>query len=221
MFEQITSNIFQVGGDSLSHHTDAAVYLVKGADSSLLIDAGTGRGTDILLKNIRSAGVSPETIKYLFLTHCHYDHSGGAADIRSACGCGIVCHSHDAAYLERGDPEVTAASWYRAEILPLSIDIQPEETHTSFSADELEIDYIHTPGHSPGSSVLLMSSDGLTVLFGQDIHGPLNEVLLSDRELYLKSLEYLITLNADILCEGHFGIIKGRDRVRDFIESYL
>ncbi len=31
----------------------------------------------------------------------------------------------------------------------------------------------------------------------------------------------LINLNADILCEGHFGIYKPAEKVRSYIEHYL
>jgi hypothetical protein len=59
------------------------------------------------------------------------------------------------------------------------------------------------------------------VLFGQDVHGPLNGTLRSNRGDYVKSLEYMLALEADILCEGHFGVFIGKEKVRDFIESYL
>ena len=35
---------------------------------------------------------------------------------------------------------------------------------------------------------------------------------------YEKSLEFMLSLGADILCEGHFGVYVGKDRVREFIE---
>ena len=86
---------------------------------------------------------------------------------------------------------------------------------------ELELKVIHTPGHSPGSMVYLTESEGLKVLFGQDVHGPLDSSLLSNREDYLRSLNLLLSLNADILCEGHFGIFKGKEKVANFIRSFM
>ncbi len=61
----------------------------------------------------------------------------------------------------------------------------------------------HIPGHSPGSAALTVESEGKLVLFGQDVHGPLNDVLKSNRDDYIHSLEFLLSLDADILCEGH------------------
>ncbi len=64
-------------------------------------------------------------------------------------------------------------------------------------------------------------SDGLKNLFGQDVHGPLDASLLSDREDYRRSLRLLLSLEADVLCEGHYGVIRGKEEVADFIESFL
>jgi glyoxylase-like metal-dependent hydrolase (beta-lactamase superfamily II) len=120
-----------------------------------------------------------------------------------------------------GDSRVTAASWYGTHMDPTRIDVKVDGAKREFSIGGLEIVFHHTPGHSPGSSVLTLRSDDKLVLFGQDVHGPLNEVLRSSRGDYIRSLEFLISLEADILCEGHFGIISGREKVRKFIESFL
>lgn len=79
----------------------------------------------------------------------------------------------------------------------------------------------HCPGHSPGSVVYLVELEKKRVLFGQDIHGPLYPSLLSDHEDYIRSLKFPLDLNADILCEGHFGVFKGKKKVEKFIKSYM
>lgn len=59
------------------------------------------------------------------------------------------------------------------------------------------------------------------MLFGQDVHGPIHTDLLSDPAAYQDSLKKIRDLDADILCEGHYGIFHGKDRVREFIESFM
>jgi glyoxylase-like metal-dependent hydrolase (beta-lactamase superfamily II) len=59
------------------------------------------------------------------------------------------------------------------------------------------------------------------VLFGQDIHGPFYASFGSDLDAWGKSMHKLLDLEADILCEGHFGIIRPASEVRDYIEDYL
>ncbi len=218
---KITSSIYLVGGPGKSAPEDAAIYLMVSDGVSALVDAGTGAGADRVMKNIRAAGADPSSLKYLFLTHCHYDHTGGAERVRKDTGCTIVAHELDAGFLEAGDSEVTAASWYRAWMDPLKVDIKVADKKKLFTVGALEVAFIHAPGHSPGSSVLTVRSDGKLVLFGQDVHGPLNDALRSVREDYERSLEFMLSLEADILCEGHFGVYVGKEKVRDFIESFL
>jgi len=83
------------------------------------------------------------------------------------------------------------------------------------------IESIHAPGHSPGSVVYLTESERKKVLFAQDVHGPLHSSFLSNHKDYIKSLKRLLSLEADILCEGHFGIYEGKNEVAKFIESFL
>ncbi|PKL37977.1 MAG: MBL fold metallo-hydrolase [Spirochaetae bacterium HGW-Spirochaetae-1] len=218
---KITSQVFQVGGSTQSYSADAAIYLIKDGPVAALIDAGTGGGARRVVDNIRSTGTGPDSIRYLFLTHCHYDHTGGALELQKATGSVIVAHALDAAFLEDGDSETTAASWYGSFMKPVAVDIKVTEGEKQFVLDGLTLNFYHTPGHSPGSSVLTVRSDDQLVLFGQDVHGPLNDVLRSSRKDYIRSLEFLLSLEADILCEGHFGVFFGREEVRNFIESYL
>jgi len=218
---QITSEIFQIGGEELSHNFDASIYLIKSGSSAFLVDAGSGNGHKEVIRNIEETGTSIKNIRYIFLTHSHYDHTGGAQKLKLATGAEIIAHELDAQYLENGDSEVTAASWYGTQMDPFNVDIKVKGQKKIFKLPPFEIYFYHTPGHSPGSSVLTVKSDSQLVLFGQDIHGPLNEVLKSNRNDYTESLEFLLSLDADILCEGHFGVFKGREKVKKFIELYL
>lgn len=45
--------------------------------------------------------------------------------------------------------------------------------------------------------------------------------LLSDQAAYQDSLKKMLELNADILCEGHYGIFNGKTAVREFISSFM
>jgi hypothetical protein len=46
-------------------------------------------------------------------------------------------------------------------------------------------------------------------------------MLRSDPQAYGRSLRLLLKLDADLLCEGHYGIIRGKSAVRQFIRSFL
>jgi glyoxylase-like metal-dependent hydrolase (beta-lactamase superfamily II) len=218
---KVTKEIFQVGGRGLTSHEDGAIYLIRFEDHGALVDAGCGRSVAKLMRNISSRGVSPEQIEYLLITHCHFDHTGGARALRERLECEVIAHELDARFLEEGDGEVTAASWYGSSMEAFAVDRKLSGTQEDIYLGGRVIKAIHTPGHSPGSVVYLTESEGLRVLFGQDVHGPLHPSLLSNREDYLQSLERLLSLEADILCEGHFGVYEGRKAVEEFIKSYM
>ena len=218
---KITGEIFQVGGDGLTGPGDAAIYLIQFGGHAALVDAGCGEATERLFKNIQDCGIEPQQMEYLLITHCHFDHTGGASAVKKELQCKTVAHELDAQYLEQGDNTVTAAEWYGATIQPFTIDIKLSDPEEDINIGGRIIRAIHTSGHSPGSVVYVMESEGYKVLFAQDVHGPLDPSLLSDREDYMRSLKLLLSLEADILCEGHFGVYKGKKDVEQFIRSYL
>lgn len=218
---RITKNICCGGGAELSDPGDAAIYLVYDENGAALIDAGTGRRHSRVVTNISKAGVELKQIKHIFLTHCHYDHAGGAERLRNETGASLIAHAEDARFLAEGDAEATAASWYGEFMKPLKVDVEIDEKEKTFTVGNLSLTLYHIPGHSPGSMAATMRSEDKLVLFGQDVHGPLHDVLRSDRGQYRRSLEFLRSLQADILCEGHFGVFHGKEEVADFIESFL
>jgi glyoxylase-like metal-dependent hydrolase (beta-lactamase superfamily II) len=186
-----------------------------------LIDAGCGHATDLLLANIEAAGVEPREIELLLLTHCHYDHSGGAAELRERLGCRVVAHALDADFIEAGNNEVTAAGWYLGSLTPCVVDRRLTLFREDIALAGRVITALHIPGHSPGSVAYVVESAGKRVVFAQDMHGPLHPALLSNREDYLDSLRKLLEIQADILCEGHLGIFEGRAAVESVIRRFL
>jgi glyoxylase-like metal-dependent hydrolase (beta-lactamase superfamily II) len=218
---KVTTDICQVGGGNLTSPEDAAVYLIRCKGRAALVDAGCGTSQIQLLRNIEACGVSLDRIEYLLITHCHFDHTGGAQAVRDRTGCKIVAHEMEARFLEEGDQRVTAAKWYGAFLEPFHVDVKLKGERQDLWVGVKKIEAFHVPGHSPGSLVYVTESEGLKILFGQDVHGPLDASLLSNREDYRRSLQLLLSLQADVLCEGHYGVIRGKDEVADFIESFL
>jgi len=220
MTRRITSDIFMIG-DGDTHPQDAAIYLITSEGESALIDTGTGKGHKKVVEEIKKTGIKPTDIRFIFLTHCHYDHTGGSEELKKITGATVIAHELDACYLKSADTDVTAASWYGEKQPETTVDTLISRERRTFVLGNLEITAIHTPGHTPGSMVLTVDSDGKKVLFGQDVHGPLHPSFRSDRKQYMESLTLMMSLNADILCEGHYGIISGRDKVRNFIHSFI
>ncbi len=217
---RIKNNLWQVGGMELTDRSDAGIYLVRFGDKAALVDAGTGRAHEQLTKNIAECLEPHVQLEYLLLTHCHFDHVGGAKAVRDEYGCKIVAHELDAVYLESGDNRVTAAARYGAQLEPLEVDIKLQGELTTISIGDGVVTAIHSPGHSPGSVAYTTVIEGQLILFGQDIHGPLHSEYLSNERQYVASLTKLQKLHADILLEGHFGVVEPKQEVKGFIEQW-
>lgn len=216
----VCDRVYVVGGPNLSHPYDCCVYLVDTGEVAVLIDAGAGLGTQKIEDNVRNLGFNPFRLSHIVATHCHIDHIGGLSALKHLYGSEIIAHQDDRAGIEGEDPGLTAASMYGLEYTPVMVDdllMEKEEVHR---IGNLDLYFLHTPGHTPGSiSVYLDTKDG-RVLFGQDIHGPFSPRWGSDLSQWRRSMELLLALDADILCEGHAGVYKGK-KVRGYIESYL
>lgn len=64
----------------------------QGTELRLLVD--TGLTSEPLLHNMKLLDVDPSKIEYIFLTHCHYDHTGGLGGVteKTRKGVKIVAH---------------------------------------------------------------------------------------------------------------------------------
>ncbi|MGB5217277.1 MAG: MBL fold metallo-hydrolase [Smithella sp.] len=219
--EEIISGVYLIGGPGITSSDDAAIYLIDFAGELVLIDAGAGKSSSQIIRNVEMLGFNPASISSLILTHCHIDHIGSAPFFKKQYGIKIIIHELDAGAVEKGDSRKTAANWYGTTFPPTTVDvkIKGEKEILKFGNEALHC--LHTPGHTPGSISLYLDRAGKRVLFGQDIHGPFHRDFDSDIKEWKKSMQKLLALDADILCEGHFGIYQPKERVRSYIERYL
>lgn len=218
---KICERVYQVGGSEMTSPQDCGVYLVDGRNHLALVDSGCGPSFKNLSLNLMRLGFDPRDLDFVLLTHCHMDHVGGAALFREEYGAAIVAHRLAATPLEQGDRTMTGAFLYGLRLDPMDIDRKIERDCERLEIGDLVLVTIHSPGHSPGSICAYLDVSGTRVLFGQDIHGPFHPDFGSDIGKWRDSMERLLELEADILCEGHFGVISPSDAVRAYIESYL
>lgn len=221
MAQVVCNSVTIVGGPEISDPRDCLVYLID-AGELVLIDAGTAPGWPRIADQIAAAGYDARDIHTCVLTHCHIDHVGGALGLKRDSGCRLVAHAADAEAIETGDPRRSAAHWYRMSLDATPIDLAVTGRSTVLELPRGALTLLHTPGHTPGSmAVVFETPDGHRVLFGQDIHGPFDPAFGSDIDAWRRSMRDLIALEADILCEGHYGVFRSAARVREFIEDQL
>jgi glyoxylase-like metal-dependent hydrolase (beta-lactamase superfamily II) len=156
---------------------------IKAGKQNILIDAGEGKGigptSGNLPDNLRAAGISPESVDKVIITHAHIDHVGGLADDRGKPiypNARIIIYQKEwdwcnpALPLEEGkkDDSHTLIPRKRLTAVKDQIDIVGDEVDIVPG-----IKYVPAPGHTLGNAMVRISSGKEQILcVGDVIHDP-------------------------------------------------
>ena len=138
-------------------------------------------------------------IKYLLLTHAHFDHAGNAADIK-ADGAKVYISEKDAEKLAGGG---TLAENFGRKFKPVNADVKLSGGET-LSLCGIEIEVIATPGHTDGSLTfktgdMLFTGD---TLFLESVGR--TDFPTGNREELIRSVKKLFALKGDFnVYPGH------------------
>lgn len=130
-------------------------YLVGDEEKGEALVIDPAADTDELIKMAEKNKVK---IKYIVNTHGHVDHIGGNVDMKEKTGAAIIIHEDDAEML---------VSTPMAMLRMFGGKASPPADRTVRDGDLIEVGgfrlrVLHTPGHSPGSMVLLLDGYAFT-----------------------------------------------------------
>jgi glyoxylase-like metal-dependent hydrolase (beta-lactamase superfamily II) len=143
-----------------------AIHVIRRGERVAIVDTGTARSVPYLLAALESLSIAPEDVEYLFITHVHLDHAGGAGQLMQALPrARAVLHPRAAPHLV--DPtKIIAASigvygeeTYRrlyGELLPIDADrivVTSDGERLEFGGGMFE--FAHTPGHALHHQVIV------------------------------------------------------------------
>lgn len=199
----------------------APAYLIESEAGLVLVDAGLPGQSPRVLRRMRRLGRSD--LRLIFITHAHLDHYGSAAALRRLTGAPIAVHSADADALASGtSPIGTTRGWGRVAwpILRRFERLLPHEPTPpdvllndgdDLHAYGLDAVVVHTPGHTPGSSSLLI--EGRLAFVGDLISTAgwprVQRSYAHDWALIPQSLARVQALRPEWVYPGHGGPLRG------------
>lgn len=202
MAEHLLSNVYQVGGERLTHALDAASYLIVDEQYGrhVLVDCGSLRGHARLVSQLGSLGLKSEDVPVVYGTHCHYDHVSGVAGMDQTT---LAIHPDDRGAIEHADQDLTASFLYDCSFPEITRITSVEDGYQTKIGSTL-LTAIHTPGHTPGSmSYKLATTEGTILLAGDTLWGGCEKRINSDLDRWENSLDRLLCDRFDYLSFGH------------------
>ena len=151
-------------------------FLLFADHGALLIDTGYGNTTSFFINALKKYNLQPEDIRLIVLTHTHFDHAGGVAEIAAITGAPVAVHQLEANYLERGSTPVPPGTRWKAKVLHVIARLFARKKfrytgvipnirfEKEFSLKEYGVKgkVLHTPGHTEGSvSVILENGEAI------------------------------------------------------------
>lgn len=125
---------------------DSNVYVLPG-ENPTVIDTGTGLNPDYTLEGIKKH-LDLTAIKYIVLTHEHYDHCGGVSILRDHIeNAEILAHTKGVSKLQSGISSF--AQLLGGEMPQINVD-KPVSGGEVLRFGDTDFQVIYTPGHSPG-----------------------------------------------------------------------
>jgi glyoxylase-like metal-dependent hydrolase (beta-lactamase superfamily II) len=153
-------------------------FLVRTGDRTVLVDAGVGdinRGPFVggeMINNLAALGVKPEDVTDVVFTHLHFDHVGWATHHGDIVFTNATyrCDTRDWHHFVGPDPGATK------KLSPIESRLETWDKDGTILPG---LDAMVAPGHTPGSTIVVVS-DGAdrALLLGDVVHCPVE--LLDD-----------------------------------------
>jgi glyoxylase-like metal-dependent hydrolase (beta-lactamase superfamily II) len=230
---RITGRAFMIDTVGLGNPNMVAVYVVKGARRTAVIDCGYASSYGNVMQGLRELGIEPSRVDYLIPTHVHLDHAGAAGHLaRYMPRARVIAHEKAVPHLVDPTKLVESATSFFGEKLiqmygkPLPIEKDRmtavgEESHIDLGGATLTT--LHAPGHAPHQISVLFEEEHL--LFSADAVGmvfpsfptlvPATPPPSFDPVKLGQSLQMLRQTDPKMLLVPHYGVRKDAGLVMD------
>jgi hydroxyacylglutathione hydrolase len=201
------------------HTTGSNAYLLRGSGGNILVDTCRWKHPRKVLRSIQKAGLTPTDISLILLTHVHFDHVAGTAELKKICNAPVLVHSKEADYLKKGVTRLPAganpfSNWLSGignHYFPFIGKFPPSEADilidNRFNLTKFGVDgyAIPTPGHTEGSISVILNA-GEAIIGDCCIYAIEDFVLppfANNLPLLLETWKIFLTLDCHTFWPGH------------------
>jgi len=143
----------------------ASVHVLERAGRAVLIDSGTNDSVPLVMRALEGLGLAADAVDWLFLTHVHLDHAGGAGELlRRLPRARVMVHPRGAPHLidpsrlEAATIAVYGETAYR-KLYGALVPIAADRLHHTGDDERVrlgpsELTVLHTPGHALHHQIL-------------------------------------------------------------------
>jgi len=218
-------------------------FIVAGEKGVALVETGPTPSTNFILEALDLLEISREKVLYVFVTHIHLDHAGGAGNlITNLPNAYLAVHPRGARHMVSPEKlEAAARSIYGErfepffeKIVPTPIERVIETTDgQEFDLGGRTLTVFHTLGHARHHQVVV---DSLTKgLFSGDAAGVLNSLIWKkfkkafiypstpasefEPEKMILELRRFLSLGLTKIYYTHFGVVENPEEVFNYLIS--
>jgi metallo-beta-lactamase class B len=143
---RIHGNTYLVGTCGIS------AILITGEDGHVLIDSGTEVGAELVAANIRQLGFKLSDVRYLLMSHEHFDHVGGMARLQQLTGATLVTSAPAEKVLNTGLPSAGDPQAGMHKPFPAANVGRVVGEGSDVRLGNIRLFAMITPGHTPGAT---------------------------------------------------------------------
>lgn len=199
---RIFGNLYFIGIRAVCTH------LIDTGDGLIIIDPGYSESLNIIVDNIRDLGFKTSDIKYIVISHAHFDHMDSVSALVSMTGAKT--------FVGKADLPLLTGEIYHYPIKPFKPDVLLEDGDI-IKLGNTSINCVSTPGHTDGTmSFFFDVSDGEKTYRAGMFGGAGTNTLMKDflkehnlpfesRRIFIESINKIKNEKVEIFLGNHLG----------------
>jgi metallo-beta-lactamase class B len=193
-----------------------SALLLATDDGLVLFDGALPQSVPLITANLAALGFALDDLRWILISHPHFDHVGGVAELQRLSGARVGAAPLAAAVLRRGDvPDDDPQAGFGAAMhfAPVAEVVEIADGGT-IELGGLTVTALHTPGHTPGGSSWYWTSceaqqcrrmlyaDSLTAVSHADFRFGAHPAQV---DAFRRSIERVRELDCELLVAAHPG----------------